>query len=138
MQKLWLRVGKGDKRRFIPVHTLVEKLPETLVAVILPAYIETGCDYISKIGTKHGALAADPAKYLTNFVNHDLTENDFVRRSEEYLVRVLKKKTSEKTFDGLRYEEYLRGKAVLELPPNFSFDSSWTFTKMVLYSKRSE
>ena len=117
LQKLWLRVGKGDKRRFIPVHNLVRKISNALIDVILPAYVGTGCDYISRLGTKHGALEADPAKYLTGFLHHDLTEEEFVCKSEEYLVKVLKKNSAEKTFDGLRYEEYLKGKTVLELPP---------------------
>ena len=112
-----MRVGKGDKRRFIPVHNLVRKISNALIDVILPAYVGTGCDYISRLGTKHGALEADPAKYLTGFLHHDLTEEEFVCKSEEYLVKVLKKNSAEKTFDGLRYEEYLKGKTVLELPP---------------------
>lgn len=117
LQKLWLRVGKGDKRRFIPVHILIQKIPDALIDVILPAYVGTGCDYISRLGTKHGALEADPAKYLTGFLHHDPTEKEFICNSEEYLVKVLKKNSTAKTFDALRFEEYLKGKTVLELPP---------------------
>ena len=68
LERLWIRVGNGERRRFIPIHTLHAKLPSSLVKVLLPAYIGTGCDYLSKLGTKHGALKADPARYLYDFM----------------------------------------------------------------------
>ena len=117
LERLWIRVGNGEKRRYIPVHTLHENLPSSLVNVLLPAYIGTGCDYLSKLGTKHGALKADPARYLYDFDRHDIQQKDFVRRCEQYLVKVFKLSSSETSFDGLRYAEYINGKSVLELPP---------------------
>ena len=117
LERLWIRVGNGERRRFIPIHTLHAKLPSSLVKVLLPAYIGTGCDYLSKLGTKHGALKADPARYLYDFEKHDIHQEDFVRRCEQYLVKVFRISSLDTSFDGLRYSEYKNGKSVLELPP---------------------
>ena len=57
----------GTKRRFIPIHTLYSRLTSSLCEVILAVHIGTGCDYISKIGTKLGAIKANPEIYLKGF-----------------------------------------------------------------------
>ena len=67
MQKIWIRVGTGDKRRFIPIHdTLCSRLGP-LQKLLLAAHIGTGCDYMSKIGAKLGAINAIPEKILMGF-----------------------------------------------------------------------
>ena len=66
LKKIWIRVGKGDSERFIPVHKLYKRLGP-LRKVLLAAHIGTGCDYISKVGTKLGALNAIPEKFLNEF-----------------------------------------------------------------------
>ena len=90
LERLWICIGNGENRRFILVRILHENLPSSLVNVLLPAYIGTGCDYLSKFGTKHGALKADPARYLYDFDKHGIQQEDFVRRCEQYLVKVFK------------------------------------------------
>ena len=62
VEQIWQRVGCGNKRRFVPIHSLFERLPKSLRKVLLASYIGTGCDYLSKIGTKLGCLAALPEK----------------------------------------------------------------------------
>ena len=69
IEKLLIRVGTGEKSRFIPIHTLHERLPGPLRKVLLAAHIGTGCDYLSKVGTKLGALNAIPEMYLMGFGN---------------------------------------------------------------------
>ena len=60
-------MGTGEKQRYIPLHSLYKRLPKPLRKVILSAYVGTGCDYISKLETKMGALNAFTVKYLNNF-----------------------------------------------------------------------
>lgn len=38
-----------------------------MCSVVLKAYILTGCDVTSTIGTENGALKADPFEYLWEF-----------------------------------------------------------------------
>ena len=87
---MWIRVGSGTRRRFIPIHTLYNKLPDSLCEVLLAAHIGTGCDYISKIGTKLGALNANPEDFLVGFGSGLLDEATIVK-CEQYLVKVCKK-----------------------------------------------
>ena len=79
-----LRVGSGKTQRFIPIHMLYEKIPRSLCQVLLAAHIGTGCDYLSKIGTKLGALNAKPDIYLKG-LEEDLNA-EMIQKCEQYLV----------------------------------------------------
>jgi len=48
----------------IPIHVLAENLCQVLPAV----HVLTGCDYTSKIGTKHAALMTNPEQCRINHV----------------------------------------------------------------------
>ena len=79
LQKMWLRVGKKENRRFIPIHTVSDRIGSSLTQTLLKAHIGTGCDYISKVGTKHGALKASPELYLQSFGEGDhLTDDQII------------------------------------------------------------
>ena len=84
IQKLWIRVGKGDERRFIPVHTLYNRLGP-LRKVLLATHIGTGCDYFSKLGTKLGALHAIPEKFLAGFGTGQTLNGQQIEGGERYL-----------------------------------------------------
>ena len=87
---------------------------------MLKAYILTGCDVTSKIGTKVSAVASKPENYLDDFGIKTLQDSSlaFV---EKYLVRVISLKSNCETFDDLKYEIYkTKEKALNELPPTLS------------------
>ena len=115
IEKLWIRVGKKDKNlRFIPIHVLYTRI-EPLCKVLLTAHIGTGCDYLSKIGTKHGAISAIPEMYLKRFNRgHTLSDNQ-IYEGQKYLVKVLKN-SNDTNFDDLRCSVYRNNDYVFELP----------------------
>ena len=112
---LWVRFGTGKNRRFIPVHELFKKLGPEMSKVLIKAHILTGNDELSKIGTKIGAISADPTKYLSDFGESSV--DDDYEKVEKYLVRVWKPQSSCETFNALRFSEYRRSVPISELPP---------------------
>ena len=66
-KEVWIRIGKKESQRFIPIHSLYCKLGRRLCHVLLKAYIASGCDWLAHIGSKSAALKADPVKYLLEF-----------------------------------------------------------------------
>ena len=55
--KIWLKAGTATKRKYIPIHTIVEQLPfdETTIETITAFHALTGCDttsYLSSHGKK--------------------------------------------------------------------------------------
>ena len=53
-----MRAGVWDTTRYIPIHTLGDKIPE--LCKVLPAvHALKGCDITSKVGTKHAFIKAD-------------------------------------------------------------------------------
>ena len=71
MKELWLRYGTGAKQRFIPIHTLCIKIGNIQYSV-LKAHILTGCDVMSKVGTKLAAVNSK-GNALTKFGGEFLT-----------------------------------------------------------------
>ena len=57
LREMWQQYGTGEKRRMIPIHQVCSHLGAPLSKVVMKAHILTGDDCMSKIGTKHGALA---------------------------------------------------------------------------------
>jgi hypothetical protein len=105
IQKVWIRMGSGAAKRHIPIHHLYDRMPKPLIKVVLAAHIGTGCDTLSKIGTKLAALNAIPEMYLDGFGKGELTDGQ-VKKCEEYLVKVQRLNTDCLTFDALRVLEY--------------------------------
>ena len=89
LKELWQRYGTGEKKRFIPLHDILQNLDETFTKVILKVHVSTGDDIISKAGNKKAALLnGDPVLNLNGFASDNkLTEQEIIQ-AEEYLVRV--------------------------------------------------
>ena len=95
---------------------MYEKLGAIFWSVLLNAHILTGCDMKSKVRTKESAIKVKPDKFLHAFGSAD--EINFLRQSEEYLVKVVSPTTRCTTFDELRFENYASKKAsLINLPP---------------------
>ena len=120
MKEIWQQYGTGEKRRMLPLHQAVSRLGTPLAKTVIKAHILTGDDCMSKVGTKHAAMASDPVEYLTNFGNADtLTEQD-TALAEKYLVRVwagARSSTTSDTFDELRVETYSSASAGIDSLP---------------------
>ena len=54
----------------------------------MKAFIITGNDYLSKIGTKHAALSCSPEVYLANFGDVNILTECDISQAETYLVKV--------------------------------------------------
>ena len=106
LQKLWIRYGTGDHARYLPIHIMYENLGANFCSVPLNAHNLTGCDMTSKVGTKESARFGSTE------------EINFLRQSEEYLVKVISPTTRCTTFDELRFANYICKKAsLINLPP---------------------
>ena len=79
---------------------------------------------MSKVGTKHAAMASDPVQYLTNFGDADIFTEQGAALAEKYLVRGwagARSSTTAVTFDDLRVENYTCANAGIDaLPPTSS------------------
>ena len=105
--ELWGQYGTQEKRRFIPLHSLHEKLGSDLCRVLIKVHILIGNDCISKLGTKQATLQAKPVHFLSAFAEiPDISASAFAP-TEEYFVYVWagsRSKPQSKTFDALKYE----------------------------------
>ena len=68
----------GKKTRNIPLHTIAQELGPYQSKTLLKAYVLTGCDYTSKVGTKYAAVKVHPERYLDNFGTSDSTSADYL------------------------------------------------------------
>ena len=128
LSELWVKAGVGDSTRFIPIHVLAAQIGENLCQVLPAVHVLTGCDYTSKIGTKHAALMTNPEHYLEHFGTK--TDQSTIDKAEEYLTQVLKKGTNFKKMDQLHFKKmdqlrnelYHNSKSVSlqQLPPTSS------------------
>ena len=75
LKSLYMRIGKST--RCLPVHKLYIVLGETKCAN-LEAHIGTGCDWISKLGSKSKALSN--MHLLDNFAGRILRRNDLKKQ----------------------------------------------------------
>jgi hypothetical protein len=87
LDELWIRFGTGQKRRLIPIHELAKKLGPHLCSVYIKAYIATGNDALSKIGTKHAAIIAKPENFLIDFGESTILSEIDMINMEKYLVK---------------------------------------------------
>ena len=99
LSELWIQFGTGEKQRFLPLHILQKKLGPDLSRVLVKAHLASGNDTLSKIGTKRGALAADPVSFLADFGETDNLYDTEVQNLEKYLVKVWSAKAQVNTFD---------------------------------------
>ena len=66
LQECWIRVGVANTTRYIPIHTLADKVGQ-LVQFLPAIHALTGTDITSKFGTNASALKIEPEKYLIHF-----------------------------------------------------------------------
>ena len=111
-----------ERPKFIPLHTLLNWLGSDLSSVIVKAHLATGNDTISKVGTNHGALAANQVSFLTDFGETDTFSDTDALNPEKYLVKIWSPKSQFETFDELRYDKYHKNinKSLAILPPTSS------------------
>ena len=87
MLVLWQQYGTGEKRRMLPLRHISSKLEISLAKVVIKAHIITGHVCLSKVGTKHAALACDPVQYLTNFGGTKFLSDQDAAMAEKLLIR---------------------------------------------------
>ena len=112
-----IQIGLGDNKRLLPVHRLHSRLGDEFCKSLLKCHLGTGCDYISKIGTKYSALQAQPDLYLRNFGESGMLDSEQIKNAEKYLVKVFSNTSNVDTFDELRVRVWKRTNSVLGLPP---------------------
>jgi hypothetical protein len=112
LKELWIRVGVGNTMRYIPIHSLADKLGTQICKVLIALHHLTGCDSTSKVGTKAAGLKANPGHNLCDF-GKDPNDIDF-GLVEEFLVNIYKSSSQSKSMDELRH--YSK-KTILDLPP---------------------
>ena len=119
LRGIWIRAGVGDSTRYIPVHMLAPRIGKELCYLLPLVHTLTGCDYTSKVGSKHAALNANPSEYLKDFDSGPSCDNDFTASCEAHLVQVLKKNTTCSTMDQLRdyIHHHSKGVSLEALPP---------------------
>ena len=120
LSEMWLRASVGDSTRYIPIHTLASRVKEKLCHVLPLLHTLTGCDYTSKVGTKHAALNnVDPTEFFSNFDYTTGCSEAIVASCEGYLIQVIKKNSSCRTMDRLRDYMYHHSKCIAleQLPP---------------------
>jgi hypothetical protein len=124
LQEMWQQYGTGEKRRMLPLHQAVAKLGASLAKTVIKAHILTGDDCMSKVGSKHAAMACDPVQYLTNFGETDTLLEQDILLAEKYLVHVwagARSTTTCETFDQLRVDNYITSSVGIDaLPPTSS------------------
>ena len=120
IQELWIKFEIKDGCRNIPIHKLGQQLGGEKCSALLKAYILTGFDVTSKIGTKVSAAASKPENYLDDFGIEPVQDSSLVC-AKKYLVRVISPKSNCETFHDVRYEiDKTKEKALNELPPTSS------------------
>ena len=116
LKELWIRAGVGNTTRYIPLHSLADRLGTQICKVLIALHHLTGCDSTSKVGTKAAGLKANPGHYLCDF-GKDPNDIDF-GLVEEFLVNVYKSSRHSQSMDELRYHLYHHSKkTILDLPP---------------------
>jgi len=84
--ELWLRAGKGQQTRYIPLHVLAKNLGQPMCDVLPAVHTLTGCDVTSKLGIKSAGIKADPSMYLKDFGKLEGDVPETLCNAEKYLV----------------------------------------------------
>ena len=107
LQEMWQQYGTREKRR---MGQAVSQLGPSLAKTVIKTHILTGDDCMSKVGSKHAAMACDPVNYMTNFRETDKLLEQYSKLAYKYLIRVwagARSTTTCETFDQFRAESYL-------------------------------
>ena len=84
-------------------------------------HLGTGCDYLSKIGTKYPALDANPEVFLSDFGKGLHPATDQLSKAKAYLVKLFPHSKGLRTFHQLRVNQFH-----VELTSDFSGDAHCT------------
>jgi len=119
LEQLWVRAGVGDTTRYVPLHTLFQRVGHQLCAVLPAVHSLTGCDITSRIGSKKAALQVEPEKFLKHFGRSPTLSPSLIHNAEHYLVKVLKSGSDVTNFDDLRAEmfHFNKSSSLHNLPP---------------------
>ena len=89
LSELYMCIGIGDKVRKLPLHLLHIKLGDVFCKALLKMHLGTGCDYLSKVGTKYSGLNAKPELNLLSFGESANLDESQVDEAEKFLVMVM-------------------------------------------------
>lgn len=119
LQELWVRAGKGNTTRSVPLHILYARLGPLMCTVLPALHSLTGCDVTSKIGTKKAALKANPEVYLHGFGATAPLVLSLIQQAEQYLVHVIDAGNKSSNFLQLRAYQFHFSKSASHqnLPP---------------------
>ena len=106
LKNLYIKIRTGTSTQYLPVHELANILRQKQCQNLLEAHIVTGCNWLSKLGTKSNAL--HKVDLVDSLGESDLTDNDLINTTEEYQMSVLKgKNVSFKRFHGYKYHQHV-------------------------------
>ena len=108
LDKLWFRAGVGSTTRYVPVHTLVGHLGESICIQIPAMHCLTGHDSNSKFGTKLSALKQLQTASLHNFGKDVRIYNvkEMIKEGKKFLIQGLKPNSNCENMNELRYQMY--------------------------------
>ena len=121
-------LGKGDfkvktirQKELLPLHLLLGKVESSLVRSLPAGHALTGCDTVSKVGTKLALLKA--LKQYSHFIMDfglNVLDKDMFEKAEQFLVKVVANKAFMNcaTFDELRLRmrQQIRNVRFVDLP----------------------
>ena len=119
LKELWVRAGRGNTTRFVPLHILHDQHGIDLCKVLPALHSLTGCDITSKIGTKKAALKSSPEIHLQEFGTSAEISSVQIHHAQHYLVNVVKSGSNASSFTDLRRELFHFSKSTSHqnLPP---------------------
>ena len=121
LKRAWACIGSGNKVSFLPQHAIARVINQSLCNVLLAVHLGTGCDYLSKIGTKYPALNANPEVFLSDFGKGLHPATDQLSKAKAYLVKLFPHSKGLKTFNQLRVNQFH-----VKLTSDFSGDAHCT------------
>ena len=88
-QKLFVNLGSGKNKKFIPIHKLVDELSNNLVLCLPAIHALNGCDSTSKVGPKlSGMKVSMDLSLLEGFGVEELSPQ-MIDNAERFLVQYL-------------------------------------------------
>ena len=113
LQKLFVNLGSGKNKKFVPIHKLVDELSNNLVLCLPAIHALSGCNSTSKAGPKlSGMKTSMDLSLLEGFGVEELSPQ-MIYNAESFLVSGLKK-TDCSTFDENRWEQYYNSRTELD------------------------
>ena len=89
--QIWVLFGRGKNTSYLPIHDMYKKLGYNFCKGLLKAHIGSGCDYLSIIGTKKGALKTNTMENLKSFCEGPSLDNSQLMEAERCLVMTYSK-----------------------------------------------